>query len=102
MDRYLLPSHLITSQAHWDAMADALGDADTLELYGPRPELANTADYVRPLYNDRAPRRAVWVAAGLGLVMAASVLWGATHERERAVIEPCALVLTREHGPVCR
>lgn len=104
MDRYLLPSHTITTQAHWDAMADILGEDKTVALYGDRPELTNTAECVARLYfNDRAPRRAVWAASILALVALGSVLFGAyrgSHADTR--IDPCALVLTRESGPECR
>ena len=60
----------------------------------------------RTYFDDKAPRRTVWVAAALGAAMALSVLWGATHTRDTApepaaVLEPCALVLTRD-GQVCR
>ncbi len=96
---YQIPS------AHWDAMADILGETETEKLYGERPVEANSAAYCERLYFDqRAPRRSVWVAVALALVMAGSVAYGAIHHRDtRAVeLEPCALVLTESEGPVCR
>ena len=99
--------HLITSQGHWDAMADILGTDEAEKLYGPRPELTNTASAVDKLYfADKAPRRAVWVAVALAAIMAASVLagaWKGSHGGSEAptVIDDCALVLTRS-GQACR
>jgi hypothetical protein len=107
MDRYLLPSHLITSQAHWDAMADAIGEVRAEQLYGPRPELTNTANSVEHLYlADKAPRRTLWVVCALAAIMAASVLagaWKGSHADTEVptVIDDCALVLTR-NGQECR
>src|SRR5687767_7050396 len=95
---YLIP------QAHWDAMADILGEEETGRLYGKRPELVNTAASVERLYfNDKAPRRALWVAVGLAAIMAFTVGYAAFRKpAERVNIEPCAMVLTRESGPECR
>ncbi len=92
-------SHLIASQAHWDAMADAIGEESTANLYGARPEA-----YVAPGgFADKAPGRAVIVVICLTLVLACSVAYRATHRAERpdTVIHPCALVLTR-NGQECR
>jgi len=105
-DRYHLPSHLITSQAHWDAMADTIGDDQATRLYGSRPELYNSADSVERLYfNDKAPRRALWVVIGLAAILAGSVTWAALSRpvapEGPTVIDPCALVQTRE-GVTCR
>lgn len=96
---YLIPL------AHWEAMADILGERETERLYGPRPEELNTAASVERLYfNDKAPRRVLWVSVLLAAVMAGVVLYGAYREpAERpTAIEPCAMVLTRESGPECR
>jgi hypothetical protein len=98
-----LPSHLITTQAHWDAMADILGDDEATKLYGSRPELTNTAAGLERLYlADKAPRRVLWAVVALSLVLVGSVAYRATHRADRAHIDPCALVLTRESGPECR
>ncbi len=49
-----------------------------------------------------SPRTACVIATFLAIVMCLSVLWSATHHRESETrIHPCALVLTREHGPRC-
>lgn len=96
---YLIP------QAHWDAMADILGEDECARLYGARPELVNTSQSVERLYfNDRAPRRAMWVAVVLAAVVAGTLSYAAYRkpaERPTA-IEPCAMILTRESGPECR
>ncbi len=49
-------------------------------------------------------RQSVTLAAVLGIVMTLVVLYGAIHHRPESEtrIDPCALVLTLEHGPVCR
>lgn len=99
------PFNFQATQVHWDALADILGEVETGRLYGPRPELVNTSSSVERLYfDDRAPRRAVWVAVALGLLMAGSVVFGALHHHESSIpvqLEPCALVLTQS-GQVCR
>lgn len=96
--------HYQACQAHWDALADILGESETTKLYGPRPELTNTAAYVERLYfDDKAPRRAVWLVVALAAILAVLVPYRAMHRAERpTVIDPCAMVLTRESGPTCR
>jgi hypothetical protein len=98
------PHNYTATQAHWDALADILGEGETTRLYGPRPELYNSAQCVEKLYfNDKAPRRAVYVAIALGLVLAVLVPYRAIHRRAEVptVLEPCALVLTT-NGQQCR
>jgi hypothetical protein len=55
------------------------------------------------MFDDRAPRRALWVIVALSVVLVCSVLWAATHRRvsSGAVLEPCAVVVTAD-GSVCR
>lgn len=99
-----LPSHLITTQAHWDAMADAIGDDEATRLYGARPDRYNSAESVQGLYMaDRAPRRVLAVVIGLSCVLALIVGYRASHREPRAsvAIEPCALVET-QGGTICR
>jgi hypothetical protein len=98
------PSNVITSIAHWEAMADAIGEAETVKLYGTRPERYNSAESVERLYfADKAPRRALWVAVGLAAVMAFTVGYAAFRKPVEVptVIDPCALVQTRD-GSACR
>lgn len=84
MDRYLLPSHKITTVGHWEAMADILGEPETEKLYGPRPELVNTSEAVSRLYIDDeaggwiqgGPMWPVYVAAILAAVTLALVIIG--------------------------
>lgn len=106
MDRNPVSNTYMIPQAHWDAMADIIGESETVALYGDRPELVNTRESVERLYfADKAPRRSVYVTVALALVAFGSVLFGAwrgAHADKDATIDPCALVLTREQGPVCR
>lgn len=104
MNRHVSATYLIP-QAHWDAMADILGECETSRLYGARPELVNTATSVERLYfADKAPRRALWVTVGLACVLAVWVPYKAIHRTPRpgVTIDDCAMVLTRESGPECR
>lgn len=83
MDRSLIPAYLDIPSQHWEAMADAIGEAETERLYGPRRELFNTANAVSTLYTDeepifagRAPMRTLVVVGLLAALLLILVVIG--------------------------
>lgn len=54
------------------------------------------------LTSVRTARIVLMFVVVLAFVMIADVGWAATHHRVQTHIDNCAMVLSREHGPVCR
>lgn len=54
------------------------------------------------MFDDKAPRRTLWLVVFLTTVLVCSVTWGALRQREvPATLEPCALVVSHE-GSTCQ